>query len=510
MQSIAFKVSVRVETGEVDTGRSFGTLAAFIGDGVRGVLGCANAAQTRAPLSQRHLEFSIVRDSAPVTIEDLGRPTEAVWRPELHTCDGDLYEAVSRKVWREGKWVPHARRCPVPEAHLCGVVPVGGGQVTFPHGVERVFYGARPILHYEGSLRTGIYYDGLLCVAHVSADASRAWLTVARWRPDWAVARDIQRYHWAPLCDVYAMIGWRGGIYLADGAHSGGDGGLRLFRVTGEGLQIVAAHPPAPRGGAEAYGMAVMHDSLLVGHYPSGQTLRFDGERLTPLDYGEPVVQLLGVGDHQYAYGEAQTLALYGGRLWVGHYPWGYLLSAGPDLTDWRAEPLFGGQTPTPNSAPYRAAVAAKIASGAARTDEFFEEMWARRIHSAALHDNGLALGLASRRGAAFDAARDGFLDAADFADYGAVRMLRTPNTLLTPLPWPANGMLHIEAVANADTLSLCFDGKEVARTGHDLTARELRSLRVESRGAGVYGATEFALAVSEAEALQPALRRSG
>lgn len=503
---VIFSALARLTGCAPDIGRAVGTIAAFAGDGsrgpLRGIVGCANAAQTRAVLSFRHIEFSIVREDADATIDDLGRPWDDAWRPELVNVDGVLLDAASGRAFQHGQWRPYRRRCPVPNAPLCSAVPIGGSRVTFPHGVERVFYGARPILDYEGSLRTGTYYDGLLVVAHVASDGARAWVTTAEWRPDWESARHVQRYHWSPACDVYAMIGWRGGVWFADGAMSGGDGSLRLFRASREGLKALASHPPAPGGGNEAYGMTVMHDALLIGHYPSGLVLRFDGRRLAPLRYGEDISQLLGVGAHAFAYGEAQTLALYGGRLWVGHYPWGYLLDADPELSRWRARPLFRGPEPAPNSAPYRPRVAERIAAreaqGApARTHDFFEEMWSRRVHSAAFHDHALALGLASRRGAVHDPARDDFIDAAELADYGGVRLLRAPNTIVAPMPWPAGDVCTVEAQADSRCMRLFVDGVELGAVAHDLSAEELRGLSLRSVGDGLFGRSELSAQVT-------------
>lgn len=114
------------------------------------------------------------------------------------------------------------------------------------------------------------------------------------------------------------MIGWRGAIHLTDGADAGPERTMRLYRITVAGIEVVAEHPHTYRGENEGYGLAVCGDKLLIGHYPSGPVLGRDGEALQAVCYGEKITQLLGVGLNPYAYGEAQTLAVYAGAVWVG------------------------------------------------------------------------------------------------------------------------------------------------------------------------------------------------
>lgn len=165
------------------------------------------------------------------------------------------------------------------------------------------------------SARSGAASFSMLRRALGGSASSRAWITSADWRPSWAHARSVRRYHWIHASDVYAMIGWRGAIHLTDGADAGPERTMRLYRITVAGIEVAAEHQHTYRGGNEGYGLAVCGDKLLIGHYPSGLVLGWDGEALQAVCYGEEITQLLGVGLNPYAYGEAQTLAIYAGAV---------------------------------------------------------------------------------------------------------------------------------------------------------------------------------------------------
>jgi hypothetical protein len=505
-----FSESLELGLGE-DTGKAIGTIAQHAGPGVTLSLGFPNAAQTRGVLSFRHIEFSARRANAAVEFEDLGRPSESAWLPSLRNVGAELVDASSGTVHEKAGWLPYSCRTPVPSAPLCTGTRVGDFDLLFQHGVEEVFYGSHPVLAYPGSIRTGLYYDGRIAVAHVDSDTSRAWISVADWLPSWERAENVKRYHWVHAADIYAMIGWRGAIYFTDGADATPERTMRLYRITRSGIEIAAEHKHTYRGGNEGYGMAVCGDQLLIGHYPSGLVLAYDGEALKPVSFGHEINHLLGVGLNPYAYGEAQTIAVYAGAVWVGHYPWGYLLEGSADLSAWRAHALFRGPAPQPNSCPYRNQVSARLAALQASTGQsaeshhFYDEMWARRIHSAAYSGNGMALGLGSRRGTVFDAARDEGIDPAELADYGVVRVARAPNVVVAPFPWPSGGRARICAHLTPTEMILSVNDTVVGRARHDLSTKEILAFRTPQTGRGVYGESEVEIArVVHAGALPP------
>jgi len=502
-----FEACFELELGE-DTGRALGTLAEYEGDGVRLSLGFPNSAQTRGLLSFRHIECACRRPDDMPEFEDLGRPSETFWRPDLRNVRETLIDTASHRAFDGQRWANYTPVNPVPAASLCNVIPVGAFDLIFPHGVEQVFYGARPVLSYCGSIRTSAYYDGRIAVAHVDSASGRAWITVADWQPSWETARNIRCYHWIAASDVYAIIGWRGAFWMTDGADASPDRTMRLYRITRAGIEVAADFAHVFRSGNEGYGMAVAGERLLIGHFPSGLVLAFDGERLEALTFGEDIMQKLGTGLNAYAYGESQTLTIYGGKIWVGHYPWGYLLSGDAAAETWQAFSLFGGQDARSNSCPYRDEVALLLEAAAQDCDpptpdgELYDEMWARRIHSAAWYDNGLALGLASRRGTVYDAGRDKGIDPADLTDYGSVRVVRMPNTLAAPFPWPKSGEARICLSITETDLALSVNGQPLARRAHTLTGAQLASLRLASVGSGVYGASEVPVRLLEGSRL--------
>jgi len=499
--SLLFEARLKLTPGE-DCGQAFGTLAEYEGAGLRLTIGFPNAAQTRGTLSFRHLEIAALREGDEPVFSDLGRPWESGWRPDLRNDGAVLVDTASGRALTPDGWQPYAPANPVPNKALCNMIPVGRYLLTFPHGTEQVFYGSRPVLAYPGSIRTSAYYQGQIAVAHVDSNTQRAWITVADWTPADEEARNIRRYHWIAAADVYAMIGWRGSFWITDGAEASPERIMRLYEISRSGIRLAAEYPHAFRSGNEGYGMAICGDQLLIGHYPSGFILAFDGTALNAISFGAGINQALGLGLNPYAYGESQTLALYGGSVWVGHYPWGYLLRSGADLKQWSSYALFRGPEARANSCPYRDEVAARIATITSKigqdpvSEHFYDEMWARRVHSAGWLGNGLALGLASRRGTVFDAERDAGIDAAELEDYGSVRLVEMPNTLIVPFVWPASGDVVLTLHVTSEEMVLLADDTPVARRAHTLDASAVSALRLVRQGSGVYGDCEVPLAL--------------
>lgn len=496
-----FEARLKLTPGQ-DFGQALGTLAEYEAEGLRVTIGFPNAAQTRGTLSCRHLEIAASRQSDEPAFTDLGRPWESGWRPDLRNDGALLVDTASRRALTSEGWQTYAPANPVPTQALCNIIPVGRYPLTFPHGAEQVFYGSRPVLAYPGSIRTSAYYQGQIAVAHVDSNTHRAWITLADWTPADEEASNIRRYHWIAAADVYAMIGWRGSFWITDGADASPERIMRLYEISRSGIRLAAEYPHAFRSGNEGYGLAICGDQLLIGHYPSGFILAFDGTTLTALSFGEGINQALGLGLNPYAYGESQTLAVYGGAVWVGHYPWGYLLRSDGDLKQWSSYALFRGPDARANSCPYRDEVAARIATIASNTgqdpvsEHFYDEMWARRVHSAGWFGNGLALGLASRRGTVFDAERDAGIDPAELADYGSVRLVEMPNTLIASFEWPASGEVVLTAKVTSEEMILLADETPVARRAHTLDPAAVSALRLVRQGSGVYGRCEVPLAL--------------
>jgi len=500
--AIFFNARLKLSPGE-DRGQALGTLVEYEAQGLRLSIGFPNAAQTRGTLSCRHIEIAARREGDEPEFSDLGRPWESAWRPDLRNSGSVLVDTASSRALTPEGWQLFAPANPVPDKPLCNIIPVGLHELTFPYGVEQVFYGSRPVLAYPGSIRTSAYYNGQIAVAHVDSATSRAWITLADWTPADETARNIRRYHWIAAADVYAMIGWRGSLWITDGADASPERIMRLYQISTTGIRLAAEYPHAFRSGNEGYGMMVCGERLLIGHYPSGLLLAYDGASLEPLSFGEELHQKLGLGLNPYAYGESQTLALYGGEVWVGHYPWGYLLRSKPDLAHWTPYTLFRGPDARPNTCPYRDEVAARIAAVSAETgqdaegEHFYDEMWARRVHSAAWYGNGLALGLASRRGTVFNAERDAGIDPEELADYGSVRLIEMPNTLVARFPWPATGEMELTVRITAGEIRLLADGALIASRPHTLTKSETASLKAVSQGKGIYGECEVPLQIN-------------
>ncbi|NOZ38994.1 MAG: hypothetical protein GXP24_02055 [Planctomycetes bacterium] len=80
----------------------------------------------------------------------------------------------------------------------------------------------------------------------------------------------------------------------------------------------------------QVYAGFTYYDRLLLGQYPTGELFAFDGETVERVKGWPPVMK--GVSNSAR---EAQTIALYGGELYVGVWPWGEVWRYHRELGEW-------------------------------------------------------------------------------------------------------------------------------------------------------------------------------
>ncbi len=224
----------------------------------------------------------------------------------------------------------------------------------------------------------------------------------------------------------------------------------------------------------QVYSMLNYYDRLLLAQYPSGELFAYDGRELKQLDGWPP--RLAGVSSSAR---EAQTLAIYGGQLFVGVWPWAELWRYDRDRDTWHSQ----GRTFTHPEVtdrqvhPYEAE---------AEQLELVMNHWGQRVTSMIPVTDGLLLGTSSKGTTAW---RDeySFLNDSQRREYGAVLRMTLPGNLAGQFEWKDTPTLFEFAVYR-DRLEIRQDGRELGRAESVGSAEAFEGIEIRS-GWGVFGA---------------------
>lgn len=506
-----YTVDVRLQSDGVFTSRNLGTLFESSDGQTVCRAGFANGAQTRGKISQKHLEFTCgpVRALDGVSeVFDAGKPTAGSTRSEVRSLRDGVVDVSAHSSLVDGKWRPYAfedveHAVDQSEMYVQAVQLIDGELLTFPHGVGLVLYGEKTVLDFScgSSLRNGIYYDGRIYVSHFDALTKRAWITHCDWTSEEETCLNTKTIDWPYWNDVYGMLGWQGALYMSTGADHEGKG-AGIWRFTPDSNELVRVFPSDDRFSGEFYGMLVVYDSLIVGHYPSGYVARISGDgKGAFLNVPAPLSDTYGKAVGQALYREAQSLDLYAGRVWIGMYPWGFLWEGTPSLENWRRHRLFTWPAIDPSEAtPFHNELNARylLMSASQRTAmgaRALPSFWGKRIHSVALSgdENSVLYGLGNMPGLPYEPVRDSsFGTVENFQEYGSVRGLRAPNTIVKYVPWPKDGELNLKFSITCREMILSFEGQEVERIPAKLCGPDFAEMKLLSVGHGLYGSSEY------------------
>lgn len=506
----AYRVSVSLQADDVYTARNLGTLFEAQGGDTVCRAGFPAGAQTRGKIAQKHIEFTcgpLDRWGREIELFDLGRPGDS-YRAEVRSLRDRVVDVAAKAVLEDGEWQPYMfedvdTALGRSETYVQAVQILDGKKLTFPHSVGRVMHKDKTVLHYQGSLRNGIYYDGRIYVAHFDGNVREAWISYCNWKAPAETCGPVTELAWPYEQDIYGMLGWRGAMYLSTGPDSSGSGS-GIWKLTPETDELQKVFPEGEEIGGEFYGMALVGNSLIAGHYPTGFLAVIDADGASRLvEEPSPRNDTYGSAEDQRLYREAQSLNLYAGRLWVGMYPWGFLWEADPSLSLWKRHRLFSwpevsSQEPTPFHTELRSRYLAMSEEERVNDKKFTQPtFWGQRIHSVALSgdENAVVYGLGNMPGLPYDARRDAdFGSPENFHEYGSVRGVRAPNTIIKYIPWTDDGVLNLDFILRPDEMILKHEGQVVERIPADIDPRELAEMRIVSSGFGLYGTSEYEL----------------
>lgn len=258
-------------------------------------------------------------------------------------------------------------------------------------------------------------------------------------RPAGPLARDDHATLPLPIENefIYAFGQWRDEVLAV--SNNGrvarcGEGGWDTLRE------------PEPGVSYQVYAALTHRDRLLLGHYPTGEVWAYAGGALERLEGWPP--RLPGVSP---AAREAQTLAIYGGDLYAGVWPWGEVWRLDADRETWcLADRMFRHPQPSPATIhPYE--------KETARVDPV-GNLWGQRITGLYPLGEWLYITTSSKGSGPWEEKFD-FLTPRQRADYGAVHRARVPGVLTVPIDW-TEGPTRLAIRIDTDRLSILQDGR--------------------------------------------------
>ena len=336
---------------------------------------------------------------------------------------------------------------------------------------RRITYDGRTLLEVgdRTRIRENYYADGMLVVRLQDVDESDQSnrLVAVPWeRSDAAAAFDENANPTLKLRShrefAYAMGQLDDDVLVA--TNTGGVYSLKedVWRVIVE---------PGPHS-YQVYSMLNYYDRLLLGHYPSGELLEYDGQTLRPLTGWPPVMP--GVSTRAR---EAQTLAIYGGDLYAGVWPWAEVWRYDRNVPQWQfVRRMFSYPTPTDATThPYENETA-KVAE--------VRNLWGQRVTSMIPFSDSLYVSTSSKSGT--ESVPD-FLTADRRREFGLVHRLRLPGQLSAEIAWTEEPTT-LRCLVTNERMSLRQDGRLLAE--QPIKRDELLVSKADrvSWGRGVYG----------------------
>jgi hypothetical protein len=494
---------LQVDFGQ-DDGRNLGTVfelrAPITGETICAA-GFATYSQTRTIASSRWLEF-FCRANDPLKVTDLGRIADDVYRPVLVSLPGRLLETTKGYVSTDGgaTWT----RDPSVIGVFSGQT-VGRGALLFRRdGLNTVvqFDGAELFREHKAA-RSGLFYRGRIAVAYDDNT-----IVVCEWRPGTGCESKRSLAH-EPVSDFYAALGFGDAVYFVGGPSEPLNGkGHQIFRLLGDRIEKVYESDHIY---GQIYSAVVWRDRMLTGEFPDGYVYEFSPETGRVVDLQRPPgpdVRLhfpaeLYPSNTDYwldRYREAQSLALYAGRVYVGMFPWAQLFSS-RDLRTWDVTRLAQAPDIDDDAGwPYRRRLEERIRpmiaagglqKGAPRAMPSF---WAQRITAIVPTQDGIVAAVGNRSGGAYDPeGRDSVMARADIDQYGRVFRIRAPASIMMPFDWPAHGKVSMRFEITADGLAMSIDGKLVARSVAGISPETLRNFEIVY-GEGIFGRATVAV----------------
>lgn len=486
-----FHVSLQVDF-RPDVGQSWGSLFEIrdeVGRVVAGA-GFADIYNTLFRNDRFTVQFFIrpKQDPGFSLVERFPRPTQAAG-VYLFNLEGKLYawswdQDRTLRVWNEAQqqWEESALLDGQGMAFGDGQVRVGSGMLQFTQ--SRISYNGQVLLPppEEGFYHNFYYAQGHLVFYHSKADPNGyAKLVACPWTPEREGPVDLAQAQVLPMKypreTTFAFGQLRGEVLTCSNI-----GGLYVFN----GRDWRVLREPNDQVSYQIYSMVNYYDRLLMGHYPSGNLMAYDGRTVTLLEDWPPVME--GVS---HSGREAQTTMIYGGELYVGVWPWAELWRYDPEALRWNFLGRLFTRPPLTDQVnhPYEKEI---NDFNVAHATKIVYNEWGQRVASLVPMGDSLIVST-SAKGPWKRDARRGFLTDEVFQEYGQMVRFKKPGNLAATLAWK-EGPTQLEFVLTADQMRIFQDGELLASTdlNPDLTT-DFRPAEVVW-GYGVFGSFQGTL----------------
>lgn len=469
------RISMSVDFGD-DRGQNLGSLFELMDRDGRVVAGAGfmGAYNTQPRSSRRNLQLFVKPAEADLAFElsALPKPTTDAG---VYVFDHDerLYGRSRNgtdkvlRVWNAQKQVWEV-------AADAPVYPTEIGNLTLTFDAETVRVNGKVVASptREGS-RFGEHYlaDGVLLLREFDK-ASKPFvnrIVAATWWPKSEHGLQLDAGVSLPLRSAKEFVYGFGqlGTKIIVATNTGG-----VYEFDGEVWRCLIE--PDHGTSFQIYTILNYRDRLWMGHYPTGNIFEYDGSTVRRIRGAPPVWH--GAVDRAR---EAQTLAIYGGDIYCGVWPWGEV---------WRFD------TNEEKWFPVARMFSHPEVSGAFR-HPYEEEMsklqrtplnvWGQRVTSMVPFGDSLFIGTSAKTSAPYDPRYD-FLSAGRWRDYGKIHRLTVPGHLSAHFRWTGKP-IRFEFVLGERGLAIVQDGKEIGRSRFD-AALKIPAFHSVRWGRGVFG----------------------
>ncbi len=463
-----------------DQGQSFGSLFEIHdsnGTLVAGA-GFADVYNTRFRSDRHTLQF-FVRDPAHrqrYSTMDLPHP-DMDMGVYLMGVNQELRAWTSARSNRVQRWNPEQREW---------IKETDGGIVSSGDGVMRVGAGVLRFLSNKATYddrvilsppEVGRYYNFYYALGHLffyhgqrTDEGGFTRVLACRWKPGQEGEIDVSKavaieakyvgatpFAWGQYKDQVLTVDNQGGVYVFQ---------QDRWRMLLEADDQVSY---------QVYSMTNFYDRLYLAQYPTGNLFEYDGKQLVRKQDWPPRVP--GVAKNAR---EAQTMAIYGGDLMVGVWPWAELWRYQHDTDSWHS---MGRMFKHPA---LRADLTHPYEEQANRLD-LVTNFFGQRITGMVPIVEGLMMSTSAKGTYEWNPKFD-FLNDQQRREYGAVIKLQRPGCLAAQIQWTGKP-IKFDFRVTQDSISVFQDGKRIAMTKHDMPLKWLSSTGLKmTLGKGAYG----------------------
>lgn len=485
-----FSATVRADFGE-DLGQSFGSLFEVRDASGRVILGAGfpDAFNTCVRTDRYDLQFYVRPTVETKPVRELLPRSTVITHTSLQDLDGSLYtytysgdNVVRRWDPAAGKWQDDPILDKARATFGDGFMRVAGKLLVYQGG--EAWYDGKLILAKPASGSYGTFYYALghlFCYFHdKNAEGPFTQIYACPWKPGdgpidaskavvfTTLTKSETTFAWGQLGTQVISFSNYGGTYVFEG------GAWRVVRA------------PSPGVSYQVYATLNCNGDLLLGQYPTGRVLKYDGYEVTETPDSPPVQP--GVATYSR---EAQSLMLYRGDLYCGVWPWAELWRRNADSGKWSLTESFFTKPPLTDKVghPWEAEL---NAYNEANGTKYAYNEWGHRVCSLGLWQGSL-IAATSAKGPMRRDARFKFITDDVYEEYGRVWKHTLPGHLSAPVVYKTGGT-ELQCVLHRDKLVVLQDGVVRGEVALDpALVADLKPAKV-TWGRGLYGRTALKL----------------